>query len=801
MKLRLNDLAERCKLGVHHVARDRATAKKFAARMADAIAHDLPIAVDTEFDPDTHHIDLMSFAWDDVGYVVYGDLVAEFFGDLLTDKRAKLVYQNFAADADTFDVIGLDVAHTFYADIMIMGWLHDENLMSHDLKSQSGHFLKWKRLGYEKLFAYVPNGKKKPIVLKPAEVLYALPDDAKTQAVTDWRRAGKRNEPVIGARSADEWRVLMEAYSAADATSTIALFYAHQRYLQKIGYWQTYLRDDRAFTHILMAEEERGVRINSTSLRDIKRRVEQRMMRSRHAFRRLAGVDTFNMNSDPQYKHLFLNVLKWPTRDDMVTDAGYPSMDKVAMNWYQEEFFASLRKAEKEKRFAQAEKYRKFYGLAMLKTAYKREATKLSTFINGILHGLDQETGRLHSHLNQIGTDTGRISSRKQRKKIQIQTTLRNGTIKIVDKTVKVGANLQNIPSRAEKDPDGIRRVFEAPRKGDITAYGYPAQEDYELIVADYAGFELCMAIFWLHEIGERDSLMLKTMIEQGSPSAVHALTAIGMYGDKRPAVTPKNQQLYDTVLMPKYGPEMKLKQIKIEDWKLVKVFWPDFYGMAKNGNFNLLYGGSAQMMATLRFQDVRDPDVIDENQQFIDSWNSLYPEIGTYQGHMINHGYSKGWVPTISGRRAHLRALLQSRDRKIQAYGERKCLNTPCQGSAADIVKKAMILLENDECLRDTRSKLYIGTAVAPRFYFAGKRRTMKVHEDKRGRFVNAPCVAQLFPVHDELIVEAPKRYSDQVKERMVYVMKQPYRHRLPFTMDVDAFTGTDWLTAKQGG
>lgn len=1120
-------------------------ARRHAADLAAMLAKKFPVATDTEFDPDTDEIDLMSYSWDSYGdrFVVEGPLVPEFYGEHLVNPANRFVYQNYGADADVFYGINLQTDASFYADTMVMGWLVDENLMSHGLKEQAFHFLKWRRTPYDRLFAYVPEGKKTPVVMKPKQVLYDLPPDALKYALLGGTKKGGFK---TGPRTADEWRRVMLDYSGDDAASTHGLYRKHRRHLKEIGYWDNYLAIDRPFTLTLMRCEERGVRISLDRMREILRLVNIRIMRAQHGFRALSGKPDFNLNSDPQLKKLMLDELNWPTRDDLLTPSGYPSLGKEAMNWYLEEFLGRARLLERkasksrapEKLQRRAETYRRYYSLALLKNNFKREAVKRGTFLEGIINGLDPETDRLHSHFNQIGADclaggelvwtrrgyipveqvtagdvvfthegrarrvsecrpngikaiyrvtlyngltlrttgnhpyyrgcdsteswtkasdlspgdhvwchatkpeewrrvqvdrtswnyqvsswgrvrnyqgrrplalspkgewghlkvtlsngkdrrdfavhrlvacafvagkapglevrhlngiawdnraenlawgtsqdnsddskrhgthrlrastlneevaafiravpyrknvdariaeflcisrehardvrlgkrwrvedepehynhfteakvvsvevegremtyaltidedhshvtggivthnTGRISSRKQRKKITVTYTTRRGEVKTREKQIKVGANLQNIPSRKEKDPDGIRGAFEAPLcaasrrelaealirhanpevtdaqvarmvsriTGDVTAHGYEAQEDYTLIVADYSGFELCMAIFWLHEIGQHKSKMLKTMQEQKSPSAVHALTAMGMYGEQKPSVNAKNEKVFREVLVPKYGVKCRLKHLKMEDWKLVKLFWPDFYGMAKNGNFNLLYGGSPQMMARLRGQDVRDPEVIRENEEFVANWNHLYPEIGEYQDYMVNHGYEHGWVPTISGRRANVKELLESEDKGIRSHGERKCMNTPCQGSAADIVKVAMNLIERDEVLRDTRSVITIRKA----------KKRHKAPAPLRDRFgqplpgsawtmseagvwsAEVPSVALLFPVHDEIVVEAPLRYADQVMDRVVHLMKQPFKERFPFELDVEAKHAPNWLAAK---
>jgi len=766
-----------------------ADTKKKARRFMDelykeAYLNRLDTAMDTEFDFKTNQIALMSYSWGPgIRRVVQGDLVLPHFGDWLVDDQSKIVYQNLKADKEVMEEAGIDVVPSFYADIMITGWLHDETLMKHDLKTQSEHWLKdpdapakpWRRKPYQHLFAYVPEGKKTPIVMTPFQVLYDLPPDALRNALKTPGVKSKKIPPTTEPRTREQWLQLMLDYSGDDAESTVLNHHVHKKYLKRIGYWKNYLAIDRPYTLTLLAQSDRGVLLDIPRLKVILRKMDVKIMRAERVFRALAGNPKLNLRSGPQMQELLINEWGWPVRDDFKTATGAAKLNKEAMYWWSEEG----------------------YEMADVKLEFNNAATMKGTFLQGLINGVSDD-GRLRSDFNQIGARTGRISSRKGVEEVEEEYTLKNGVTKTRTKKVKVGANLQNIPSRKEKDPDGIRGAFIAPKAGQITAWGDVADEDHVLIVCDFSGFELCMAIHWASSL-VKDSPMLKVMHKYGSPSACHAFTAINLYAEH---VHRCDSSCYEVDKKTKLvvmgadgkpvfkkfhadGQKIKLGKIKMDDWKMVKALFPDQYLISKNNNFNLLYGGSPKMMARLRGLDFRDEAVLDECREQAQAWNDLYQEIPIYQRFMVDHGYEEGWVPVLGGWHANVANGLAGKDsngkfvsdedkrKRLIAHWERVCMNTPCQGSASWIVKMAQILCERDQRLREMR------------------------------------C-AQLFPVHDELVFEVPKRFAQECLPIVIGNMKKPFapgssgkkhpkpHEELAFLMDVEGMIGENWLQAK---
>lgn len=733
-----------------------------------------PTALDTEFEPDGT-ITLMSLSWHSRTSckVIEGNLVKDYFGDKIVDhKNTRLIMHNYGADANIMYGLGLNPDKSFHADTMTAGWCVNEDLFSHGLKEQGDHFLDWHRKGYKQLFQYVPPGKKKPIVMTPYQVMYKAPDDAllvHTQA---------------------EWAEIMKRYSGDDALETKALYVHHRKELEAIDYWKTYQYDDVPFTLTLLRCEERGVLIDLPRIGAIRRKVLARIMRSVHAFRALAGKPDLNLNSGPQMQKLIFDELDWPTREDFMTPKGNPQLNREALVWYAEEHG---------------------FDLAKLKLNYNREKTKEGTFLKGIQLGVSDDR-RLRSHLNQIGARTGRISSRKFQKEITETLTLKSGLTRERKRIVKVGANLQNIPSRKEKDPDGIRGAFIAPSVGEITARGHVATEDYSLIVADYSGFELCMMIMWTYRIKTKNKRMLKIMKDHNSPSACHAFTAIQMY-KPRVIVVPSEQKIVDkiqkiTKLKDFYpGKKVRLGDLPMELWQLAKILFPDEYTLSKNNNFNLLYGGSAAMMARLRGLDHRDEEVLRQCEEEIEKWNDTYPEVREYQDYMVTHGYEHGWVPTLNGWRSHVKDMLESSDKGERAHGERTCMNTPCQGSAGQIVKRAMNYIENNPRINamltgkvvvksKSRRPRHDWRTIKPEHYEEALKNFKK--SEPKAKIKMVPAASLLFPVHDEIVMEAPTRVAKPVEHEMLLDMKRPFADEMPFEHQVEAGIAKNWQQAK---
>jgi len=172
----------------------------------------------------------------------------------------------------------------------------------------------------------------------------------------------------------------------------------------------------------------------------------------------------------------------------------------------------------------------------------------------------------------------------------------------------------------------------------------------------------------------------------------------------------------------------------------------------SKAVNFGIVYGISeftlAKNIGVSRF----------EAKQFIDRYFERYPGVRRYMDDAVRTGHEAGYVKTLMNRRRYLPELSSS-NFNLRAFGERCAMNSPIQGTAADIIKLAMI-------------------AVAKALKEEG---------------LQARLILQ---VHDELIIEAPETEAEQVKELMRRCMEGVMRLSVPLRTDISI--GGDWRACK---
>ena len=270
-----------------------------------------------------------------------------------------------------------------------------------------------------------------------------------------------------------------------------------------------------------------------------------------------------------------------------------------------------------------------------------------------------------------------------------------NQTVAATGRLSSSNPNLQNIPVRTELGRR-IRAAFVPAHEGDL------------IVTADYSQIELRILA---HLSGDQGLIEAFT-----SGADFHAATAARVFGVDAHEVTP----------------EMRRK--------------------AKAVNFGIVYGISAHGLA----------DKLEvghaESQATIDRYFEAYPGVREYLDRVVAEAHKDGFAVTMFGRRRHIPELASS-NWNLRSFGERTAMNHPMQGSAADIMKLAMI--EADRRLRAEK--------------------------------LEARMVLQ---VHDELVFEASPDELDRVTVLAREAMSSVAELSVPLLVDVGS--GSDWASAK---
>ena len=254
--------------------------------------------------------------------------------------------------------------------------------------------------------------------------------------------------------------------------------------------------------------------------------------------------------------------------------------------------------------------------------------------------------------------------------------------------------NLQNIPIRTERGRE-VRKAF------------IPRNDDYVLLSADYSQIELRI----IAALSDEEN-MIKAFLNHED---IHASTAAKVFGIPLNEVTREQR------------------------------------GNAKTVNFGIIYGVSAfglSNQTTLSRSEAKD---------LIDTYYKTYPKLRTYIDNQIHFARENGYVETVLNRRRYLKDI-NSRNAVVRGAAERNAVNAPIQGSAADIIKLAMINIYKRFEKENFKSKM-------------------------------------LLQVHDELVFDAYKTELDVIKPIIKNEMENAYMLKVP--LDVEVGIGENWLEA----
>ena len=426
----------------------------------------------------------------------------------------------------------------------------------------------------------------------------------------------------------------------AKAIASLKETYIHE--LKQNEQFELLIHLELPLTFILAEMEFVGVKVDVNRLQDMGKEFTAQLQQIEQRIYELAGT-TFNINSPKQLGTILFEKLQLPIVKK--TKTGYSTSADVL------------------------EKLAPYHEIIEQILHYRQLGKLQSTYVEGLMKVVRQDTGKVHTIFQQALTQTGRLSSTEP--------------------------NLQNIPIRIEEGRK-IRQAF------------VPSFDDWVIFAADYSQIELRV----LAHIANDENLIAAFHHDLD----IHTKTAMDIFHVKEEEVTAQMRR------------------------------------QAKAVNFGIVYGisdyGLSQNLGITR----------KEAAEFIERYFQSYPGVKRYMEEIVQDAKQKGYVTTLLHRRRYLPDITSS-NFNVRSFAERTAMNTPIQGSAADIIKKAMIDLAK------------------------------RLHEER----LQARLLLQ---VHDELILEAPKEEVDLLKNIVPDVMENAVSLRVP--LKVDYHFGPTWYDAK---
>ena len=269
-----------------------------------------------------------------------------------------------------------------------------------------------------------------------------------------------------------------------------------------------------------------------------------------------------------------------------------------------------------------------------------------------------------------------------------------NQTLTTTGRLSSINPNLQNIPIRTKKGKL-IRKCFT------------PRDKNYTLLCADYSQIELRIIASL-----SGDTNMKAAFINNED---IHTSTAARVFN-------------------------INIDEVNEEQRRNAKIV-----------NFGIIYGVSAFGLSNQTGLSRS------ESKEIIDNYFKSYPKLKEYMNNQISFAREKGYVETILKRKRYLPEI-NSRNAILRSSAERNAINTPVQGSAADIIKLSMIRIDNEFEKRSLKSKL-------------------------------------LLQVHDELVFDVDLTEIDIVKEIVTNNMENTIKIDVPLKVDIG--NGDNWLVA----
>ncbi|MGF7032295.1 DNA polymerase-1 [Paenibacillus mucilaginosus] len=393
---------------------------------------------------------------------------------------------------------------------------------------------------------------------------------------------------------------------------------------------------------VLANMERKGIKVDVEELKAYGAELSGRLESIMAAIYDSAGME-FNINSPKQLGEVLFEKLQLPVVKK--TKTGYSTDAEVL------------------------EKLEPYHPVVGHILNYRTLSKLQSTYVEGLLKEVRQDTGKVHTYYRQTIAATGRLSSQYP--------------------------NLQNIPIRLEEGRK-IRKVF------------VPSQPGWRILTADYSQIELRV----LAHISQDERLMEAFREDMD----VHTKTAMDVFGVSEDAVDANMR-----------------RQAKAVNFGIV--YGISDYGLSQNLNITRKDAG-----------------------RFIEQYFAVFGGVRKYMDDIVKKARDDGYVTTLLQRRRYLPEIKAS-NFNLRSFAERTAMNTPIQGTAADIIKLAMVQLEERMDREGVKSRL-------------------------------------LLQVHDELVLEVPEEELETMKAMVADVMENALKLDVPLKVDVDF--GENWYEAK---
>lgn len=365
-------------------------------------------------------------------------------------------------------------------------------------------------------------------------------------------------------------------YACEDADITLKLYHILEPKLKELNIFNLFKDIEMPLINVLVEMEMNGVMLDTSSLTETSRILQQRILEKERKIYEEAGT-SFNIASPKQVGEILFDRLKISDKAKKTKTGQYVTSEEAL--------------TQLKHRAPIVENILAYRGLRKL----------LSTYVEALPKLINKHTGHIHTSFNQAITATGRLSSSDP--------------------------NLQNIPVKGE-DGKEIRRCF-IPEPGCL------------FFSADYSQIELRVMAHLSGDEGLIDAFR--------NGYDIHAATAARIFKETMEHVT------------------------------------RDQRSMAKRANFGIIYGitvfGLAQNLDIDR----------NEAKKLIDDYFQSFPKVKEYMERCKETARSKGYAETIFHRRRYLPDI-NSGNATVRGFAERNSINAPIQGSAADIIKLAMV-------------------------------------------------------------------------------------------------------------